>query len=91
MASTESVKEAKSVRSGVLETKDSKSLTASGSSSTMIQDKFIYDLRIYDLRFFTSTQGDADVIDVAFEGLFPRVAAWVNEVETTASILYADA
>ncbi len=34
---------------------------------------------------------DADVVDVAFEGLLPDVTTWIDEVETATGVLYADA
>ena len=34
---------------------------------------------------------DADVVDVAFEGLLPGVATWIDEVETTTGVLQSDA
>ena len=49
MASTESVNEPSNSRSGVLVTKDSSSLTARGSSSTIMQVIFLF--TVYGLRF----------------------------------------
>ena len=36
-------------------------------------------------------KGDADMVDVAFKGLLPGVAAWVDEIKATTGVLQADA